>query len=52
LKLTQSAISLDEFNANNAAASIKDEALDDFGFGLRLESSCHGERRKRTGSRP
>lgn len=40
LQLTDSAIGLDKFNADDAAASIEDEALDDVGFGLGLEHGC------------
>jgi hypothetical protein len=37
LQLADGAIGLDKFNADDAAASIEDEALDDVGFGLGLE---------------
>ena len=50
LKLTKAAIRLSELYGNNGRASIKDEALNDVGFGLRLENGCHGKKRRR-GSR-
>lgn len=37
LQLADGAIGLDKFNADDAAASIENEALDDVGFGLGLE---------------
>ena len=40
LKLAHGAIGLDEFDADDGAASIEDEALDDVGFGLGLEHGC------------
>lgn len=41
LKLSVLTIGLDEFNANDAAASLKDELLDESGF-------VHGKKRERT----
>ena len=40
LKLAHGAIGLDEFDADDGAASIEDETLDDIGFGLGLEYGC------------
>ena len=37
LQLAHGAIGLDEFDADDGAASIEDETLDDVGFGLGLE---------------
>jgi hypothetical protein len=50
LQLAKAAVSLAELHGNNGRASIKDEALDDVGFGLRLKNGCHGKK-KRRGSR-
>jgi len=43
LQLTDRTIGLDEFDADDGAASIEDEALDDVGFGLGLEHGCSGQ---------
>lgn len=40
LQLADAAIGLDEFNADDAAACVADEALDNVGFGLGLEHGC------------
>jgi hypothetical protein len=46
LKLAKAAVSLAELYGNNGRASVKDKALDDFGFGLRLKNGCHGEKKR------
>ena len=46
LKLAKAAVSLAELHGNNGRASVKDKALDDFGFGLRLKNGCHGEKKR------
>ena len=46
LKLAKAAISLAEFYGDNGRASVKDEALNDVGFGLRLENGCHGKKKR------
>ena len=46
LKLAKAAVSLAELYGNNGRASVKDKALDDFGFGLRLKNGYHGEKKR------
>ena len=50
LQLAKAAISFAELYGNDGRSSIKDEALNNVGFGLRLENGCHGKNRRR-GSR-
>ena len=40
LQLADGTIGFDEFHADDGAASIEDETLDDVGFGLGLEHGC------------
>jgi hypothetical protein len=42
LQLTKAAISFTELNGDDAATSIKDEAFDEVGLGLRLKNARHG----------
>jgi hypothetical protein len=46
LQLAKAAVSFAELYGNDAATSIKDEALNDVGFGLRLENGCHGKKKR------
>jgi hypothetical protein len=50
LQFAKAAIRLAELYGNDGRSSIKDEALNNVGFGLRLENGCHGKK-KRRGSR-
>ena len=50
LQFAKAAIRLAELYGDDGRASVKDEALNDVGFGLRLENGCHGKK-KRRGSR-
>jgi len=50
LQLAKAAVNLAELYGNDGRSSIKDETLNDVGFGLRLENGCHGKK-KRRGSR-
>ena len=44
LQAAEAAIKLGEFDADDGAASIEDEALDDVGFGLGLEHGSMGSK--------
>ena len=47
LQLAKAAVSLAELNGDDAATSVEDEAFNEVGLGLRLESARHGWKGRR-----